>query len=416
MVSKKRIVTQRKGSAEIDHFNSKIGAWDPSPVPSNSADEQANAPTRMETYLNRVAPEILAVTYWFEPLSKANVSSYTIRLIGKRLDVTDRAQPADRFNSEVTVNGIVDDSGPVAVLAKIEGVNPGTWEVSARMVPPPRPATGYTGSRTKPFRVGGVPPVYRAAWSWRKWKLLAEPTTPIETCLAPFAKPPAVILGSWAVLVAVGIAAALGTQLWIVDSLKLDPGRVLIASIISILAGGIGAKLWFIVLHLHEKRREGWCLQGMVAGIVVAFPALLEMLHLPIASVIDASTPGIMIGLAIGRLGCFFTGCCAGRPTRSRWGVWSSDRCVGMRRIPTQLMESGLAFLIGVTVFTAIHFENTFHGALFVAALSAYTLIRQGLLRLRLERRKSRLGGPFTAIVAAVVLAGMLVLLIAGWS
>ncbi len=155
MVSKKRIVTQRKGSAEINHLDSNRGTRNDTPVPSNSTDEPTNTPTRMEEYLNRVAPVVLAVTYWFEPLSKANVSSYTIRLIGKRLDVIGRAQPADQFSSEVTVNDVVDGSGPVAVMTKIEGVNPGTWEVSTTMVPPPRPATGYTGSRTKPFRVGG---------------------------------------------------------------------------------------------------------------------------------------------------------------------------------------------------------------------------------------------------------------------
>ena len=377
------------------------------------ADEQANAPTRMESYLNRVAPEILAVTYWFDPPPEADAPSYTIQISARRLNVTGRRQPADQVTHEVTVNGIVTGSGPVAVMAKIEGINPGTWDVSAKIVLPPKVSHRLNGQRDKTALM--VPPVYRAAWSWRKRKLLAAPATPIETCLAPFARPPAVIIGSWAVLVAVGIAVALGTQFWIVDLLKLEPSKVVIASVTGIIAGAIGAKLWFVILHLREKRREGWCLQGMVAGIAVVFPALLAMQQLPVATVLDASTPGIMLGLATGRIGCFFTGCCAGRPTCSRWGMWSSDRIIGMRRIPTQLMESGLALLIGVTVLTAIYFKNTSHGALFVAALSAYTLIRQGLLRLRLESRKSKLGGPLTAIAAAIVLAGMLVLLIASW-
>ncbi len=414
MVSKRRVETKHTGFAEPNHLGSNSKTGNLSSGPSNSTDEQVNAPNRMETYLSRVAPEILAVTYWFDPPPEADVSSYTIRISAKRVNISGPKQPEDDVTHEVTVNGIVTGSGPVAVMAKIEGVNPGTWEVSAKMVPPP--IVSHRLNRRQDKTAQMVPPVYRAAWSWRKRKLLAAPATPIETCLAPFARPPAVIIGSWAVLVAVGIAVALGTQFWIVDLLKLDPARVLIASITGVIAGAIGAKLWFIVLHLREKRREGWCLQGMVAGIAVVFPALLAVLNVPVATVLDASTPGIMLGLAIGRLGCFFTGCCAGRPTGSRWGLWSSDRIVGMRRIPTQLMESGLALLIGVTVLTAIYFENTFHGALFVAALSGYTLIRQGLLRLRLERRKSKLGGPLTAIAAAIVLVGMLVLLIASWS
>ncbi len=413
MVSKRRVVTQHVGLAEPNYLESNRNTEKPYSVPSNSADKQANAPTRMESYLNQVAPVVLAVTYWFDPPPGADASSYTIRISAKRLNVTGRRQPADQVIHEVTVNGIVTGCGPVAVMAKIQGINPGTWEVSAKIV-----TTSDSGFRQKE-RQGKttemVPPVYRSAWSWRKWSLRAASSTPIETCLAPFAKPPAVIIGSWAVFVASGIVAAVGTQFWVVDLLKLDPARVLIASVTGIIAGAIGGKLWFVILHLREKRLEGWCLQGMVAGIAVVFPALLAMLNLPVATILDASTPGIMLGLAIGRLGCFFTGCCAGRPTASKWGLWSSDRIVGMRRIPTQLMESGLALLLSVIIFASIYFEKTFNGALFVAALSAYTLVRQGLLQLRLERRNSRFGSPLTAIAAAIVLVGTLVLAITGW-
>jgi len=385
------------------------GATNVANEPSNNTKESANLPTRMNRHLDSITPEILAVTYWFDPPPTEQPCSYTVRLVGKRTDVEGKLQPTDQFSQDVTVNEVIGGSGPVAVLAKIHGVNPGTYEVSATMV-----SQTLSETTSKKPAQGSALSVHRAGWSWRKWQLSAAPITPVETCLAPFARTPAVILGSWAALVAMGVVVAVGMQLWMVETLKLDPGHVLIASIAGLLAGGIGAKLWFIILHLRDKSRNGWCLQGMVAGIVVVFPAVLELLRLPIASVIDASTPGIMIGLAIGRLGCFFTGCCAGRPTRSRWGVWSSDRCVGMRRIPTQLMESGLALLAGMTVFTAIQFENTFHGALFVAALSAYTLVRQGLLRLRQERRKSSFGGLFTAVISALVLALALMFLTIG--
>jgi hypothetical protein len=50
-------------------------------------------------------------------------------------------------------------------------------------------------------------------------------------------------------------------------------------------------------------------------------------------------------------------------------------------------------------------------GAFFVAGLAAYTLGRQGLLRLRAESRKTRLGGLATSALASLVLIAAIVLL-----
>jgi len=50
-------------------------------------------------------------------------------------------------------------------------------------------------------------------------------------------------------------------------------------------------------------------------------------------------------------------------------------------------------------------------GTFFVAGLAAYTLGRQGLLRLRAEPRKSRLGGLATSALAVLVLIAAVVFL-----
>ncbi len=96
------------------------------------------------------------------------------------------------------------------------------------------------------------------------------------------------------------------------------------------------------------------------------------------------TAPGLMFGMAVGRYGCFFGGCCAGRPTASRWGLWSSDRRVGVRRIPTQLLESTLALLVGIAALLAHTFaEPRPAGVVFVGSMAAYTLGRQLLFPLR---------------------------------
>ncbi len=115
--------------------------------------------------------------------------------------------------------------------------------------------------------------------------------------------------------------------------------------------------------------------------------------------------------MAVGRVGCFFAGCCGGPPTASRWGVWSSDQRVGARRIPTQLLESLLALSLGLGVLIAVLDHGPAGGVYFVGGLAAYILGRQGILHLRAEPRKTRLGGLFTAALSALVLLTAVVML-----
>jgi prolipoprotein diacylglyceryltransferase len=84
---------------------------------------------------------------------------------------------------------------------------------------------------------------------------------------------------------------------------------------------------------------------------------------------------------------------------------------VGARRIPTQLLESSLALSLGLLALGAVLGHGPAGGAFFVAALAAYTLGRQGLLRLRAEPRKTRLGGLATSALAALVLIAAIVFL-----
>ena len=192
----------------------------------------------------------------------------------------------------------------------------------------------------------------------------------------------------------------------------LAVGPMWTVALVAIVVGIIGAKVWFIVLHRREHRREGWCIQGFIASAPLAAAIMLAVLHVPAGVFLDATAPGLLVGLAVGRVGCFFAGCCGGPPTASRWGVWSSDQRVGARRIPTQLLESVLALSLGLLVLVAVLGHGPADGAFFVAALAAYTLGRQGLLRLRTEPRKTRLGGLATSALAALVLIAAVVFLV----
>lgn len=79
--------------------------------------------------------------------------------------------------------------------------------------------------------------------------------------------------------------------------------------------------MWYAVLYPGPWQRAllgGWAVDGfLVVALIVAIVALV-VFGLPVARFLDASIPGIFLAVAIGRVGCFFAGCCAGRCTRAR--------------------------------------------------------------------------------------------------
>jgi len=302
---------------------------------------------------------------------------------------------------EATIDDVLAGSGPVAVTVRIPNVNPGEWEVHAKMLPTQR-------QRATRTRRGGPPlpplPIYRAAWSWRRWRMTEGPSVPVSTCSAALAPAPGLVTGSWAALSLLGIIVALVVQRLVIAADDLPLRSVLPISLAAAVAGVVGAKLWYVVLQRRHGRWDGWCIQGLVLGLAVVAPLLLAATDNPIGSFFDASAPGMLIGMAIGRLGCFFAGCCCGRPTASRWGVWSSDRRpVGARRIPTQLLESGFTMAVGLATMAAVLRSGPAGGAWFVAGIATYTIGRQAILRWR-DEEKSHLAGLATAAIAVVVL------------
>jgi phosphatidylglycerol:prolipoprotein diacylglycerol transferase len=187
------------------------------------------------------------------------------------------------------------------------------------------------------------------------------------------------------------VAAALLIQAIILGHENISNGPALAASAVALAIGLIGAKAWYAVLHpgpLRQALLGGWAVDGFLAVAVPGATVALILSEMPVGTVLDATAPGLFLAVAIGRVGCFLTGCCAGRLTDSRWGIWSSDRRLAARRIPAQLVESLAGLGLAVATWFLIHLRIPgIDGAAFLVAIAAYMVIRQVVLRLRAERR-----------------------------
>ena len=73
--------------------------------------------------------------------------------------------------------------------------------------------------------------------------------------------------------------------------------------------------------HDSLLSRGGMSWFGGFAGGVVAGLVLMRRRRLPITAVLAAATPGLAVGHAIGRIGCFLVGDDYGRPSDLPWAV-----------------------------------------------------------------------------------------------
>ncbi|MGI8614470.1 MAG: prolipoprotein diacylglyceryl transferase [Nocardioidaceae bacterium] len=212
---------------------------------------------------------------------------------------------------------------------------------------------------------------------------------------------------------ATGAVIALLVQLFLAARLGLSVSTLLPLSALACLLGLGGAKMYYVATHRSETVNlvVGMSVQGFVVVAVGTLLVGARLGGLSLGSVLDVTAPGILAGMAVGRVGCLLGGCCVGRPTASRWGVWSSDRHLGLRRIPVQAIESGFAATLALLAVSANLTWGTAPGGLvFLVTMGAYTAGRQLLFPLRQIARTTSHGRIVTLTIScAVSFAGILV-------
>lgn len=363
--------------------------------PSNGSAEslhtEPNQPSHggCDALLDEAQPRGLAATYEFEAAGDDEPYTETIAFTGVRVGAGN-GDPRDRFEHTSTVKDIPPNSGRVTVTARVQDINDGTWRITAR----PVHRVGNSGAVTT-----GV------ASSRAPHRVLTAATR-----FAPLAYGPRVRLASWPALVGTGAVVAVAMQGALLARMHANWWAAMIISVVACLIGYLGAKLWYLALHRAHPRTfltAGACIQGFIVGAVATMLLGAAATGLAIGTLLDATAPGLFFGMAIGRPGCWLTGCCAGRPTGARWGLWSSDRHIVIRRYPVQLVEAAGALVIAVLALVAVLLvEPRWPGAIFVGAVAAYTLGRQFLFPLRSDPHTPR-GRHWTAVVCTAILVAV---------
>ena len=171
-------------------------------------------------------------------------------------------------------------------------------------------------------------------------------------------------LPTYGVLVAIGFLTGLTIAVRLARRSGLNGELVTNLAVYCALAGLLGAKILMLMFDWGATDRPPiFSLATLQAagvwqgGLVLAFvTAILYIRHtkLPLLQTFDAFAPGIAIGHAIGRIGCFAAGCCWGNECTLPWAVTfhSPDAFnltgvpLGVPLHPSQLYEMATEFLL----------------------------------------------------------------------
>src|SRR6266581_6119889 len=236
---------------------------------------------------------------------------------------------------------------------------------------------------------------------------------------------------TYGVLVALGVLVGLWISVRNSAKQGIKPENAWDFGIAIVLAGIIGAKILYIIVDWHnymQNPRQIFSLATLQAGgvfsggLVAAFVVaawFLRKHQMPALATCDAFAPGLAIGHAIGRLGCFAAGCCWGARTSLPWAVTftrpeAHDLVgvpLGMPLHPTQLYEAIAEAVIFVILYRRIAKPHK-PGAIIGLYLVLYATVRFFDDFLRDPQQPNPFGGPFNnaqwislGLIAMVVIA-----------
>jgi phosphatidylglycerol:prolipoprotein diacylglycerol transferase len=241
-----------------------------------------------------------------------------------------------------------------------------------------------------------------------------------------------VTIYTYGVLLAAAYLLGLQFALTRAKARKLDPARVMDLGIYIIISALVGAKALLLVTDFQTFRnnpaellnllREGGVFYGGLLVAVAVALFYIRKVGLPLWTTCDVFAPGIALGHVIGRFGCFFAGCCWGKPTSVPWAITFTNELaaknvgtpLNIPLHPTQLYEAGAEFLILVFLLTTEKSGRKFAGRTFWLYMLLYAISRYIIEYYRDDPRGAV--GPFStsqfiSLILAPLAVAMLVYL-----
>jgi phosphatidylglycerol:prolipoprotein diacylglycerol transferase len=184
--------------------------------------------------------------------------------------------------------------------------------------------------------IGGL--ARRYGWGMETWSALPMLLVlGAAIVLLPRMFPGGLPIRGYGAMLLAGILAGVGMAMYRARQGGLDSEMVISAAFWLVVCGVVGARLFYVVEYWDEKfagkgPREtlleiinvpqgGLVIYGGFIGAIVGFTVFVRKHKLPFFALADIAAPSMMIGLALGRIGCLLNGCCYGGQTDWPWHV-----------------------------------------------------------------------------------------------
>ena len=217
-------------------------------------------------------------------------------------------------------------------------------------------------------------------------------------------------------MVVLAVIAIIAISILEARRLKISDEHVYGLAAWAIVSGVLMSRVFHIIDHWDYYMAnpaqivgfEGVAIYGAVIGVVLAIIVYCRLKKLSIWQMGDMVSPGALVGMAIGRVGCVFNGCCYGLALDSFCSVvYTASNTyapVGIAVLPTQFFH----IVWNLAAFALIWWLRTGlkpQGSIFLLYLALYAA---GDLIIRTFRQ----GTPFLFGLQEAQLVGIIVLLI----
>lgn len=198
-----------------------------------------------------------------------------------------------------------------------------------------------------------------------------------------------ITLYTYGLFVALGFLLGMSLAQREARRLGQDPNKILDVGFFLLIAALVGARLFYVLVNPKPFIEDpvevvriwngGLVFYGGFLGALVAAIICVRKKQLSFWQTADIFTPGLAIGHVLGRIGCFFAGCCYGRPCGLPWAVTfehsESLAPIGVPLHPTQIY-SALANLLIFLLVWGLRGKKSYNGQLFWGYVCLYGIMR----------------------------------------
>ncbi len=196
-------------------------------------------------------------------------------------------------------------------------------------------------------------------------------------------------LHTYGIFVALGFLFGISLALKEAREQAMDPQKILDLALYITIAAIVGSRVFYILANWQFYWQNPWDAAkvwkgGLVfyGGFIFAFFFCLgyfKKKNLPFWKTGDIFAPSLALGHAVGRIGCFFAGCCYGKPTHLPWGVAFTDPLslapLNISLHPTQLYSAFGNLIIFLVLINAKK-KKKFDGQIIGEYLILYPIFR----------------------------------------